>query len=1002
MKYLLYFTLLFSNAVLYAGSYWQQEVNYKIRVTLDDVKHELLGDEDLTYTNHSPDDLSFIYFNLWANAFSNKNSAFGKQKLRTFNKKFYFAPKKDMGGYIDISFETNGQLLTISYLDKAHEMAKVSLPRVLKQGESIHIKIHYRLKIPYTFSRLGHVKQSYQMSQWYPKPAVYDTLGWHPMPYLDLGEFYSEFGHFDVEITLPSNYVVGATGTLKTEREKAFVDQKISETKTFLAQLASDSTKHSKKDAIPPSNLEMKTLKYVADAVHDFAWFADKRFLIVREEARLPSGKVVPTFGYFLPHAAGLWSHSAEYVKDAIEFFSEKIGEYPWPHASAVLGPLSAGGGMEYPMITIIAPTTSAKNLDLVINHEVGHNWYYGILASNERDHAWMDEGMNSYMDARYALKKYGNSDMEILPSFVTKSTDLPPNYLMMLAKVSTHTDQPGDLPSDDYLMTNYQFNAYTNPQMYFSYLEKYVGTEKMDRAVQHYFDHWKFRHPYPKDVQQAYEASLGKNLDWLFEGLLGHGTAPDKPKHMDYALVKWVDKSSNTVRVKNKGVISAPVLLQGIHSGKVVKEKWFEGFEGKRDLSLGAGNYEQIAIDYEHITPDANPENQCIRKKGWAKYKPIKISPIGIGINHSRQLNSYIIPTVGFNAHDGFMAGVLYHNITLPARAFQYYLLPMYGFRSKKLAGMADFKYNYYPAGTALRRIQIGVFGRKFTQTSKGSKNNVDHPTGKISPYVRLRFKQPMKSLTLHDLSIGADFYLPNDITYTDEEGKVIPNKRKERFRISYHMSNNHPVFPKQLQLNLYRAQYSDDSETGLSALFHGKWYYTAKKNMEYRLFQGVFLQKKNAGIKGQYYLSYVNEADNAFLDDYYLGRNPWSKFYSHQIQIAEGGFKEPILIGATRSLTALNLESDIPKVPLIGVFVDQALAINADASAPKYFMSAGLSLRAQQIIGIYFPLYRYGLKDAYRTQRPDSDNWWRSISFQVKLKWNLNDLAFDQLYFF
>jgi len=192
-------------------NYFQQKVDYKINVSLNDEKHLLTGSAEITYQNNAPQALSEIYFHLWANAYQSKTSAFAKQKLRDRDVEFYFADQEELGGYEEIDFLVNGKKLNWDY-DKEHrDIAKIKLLTPLASGESVSITIPFEVKIPNSYSRFGHVNTSYQMTQWYPKPAVFDQSGWHAMPYLDIGEFYSEFGNFDVTITLPKNYVVAST-----------------------------------------------------------------------------------------------------------------------------------------------------------------------------------------------------------------------------------------------------------------------------------------------------------------------------------------------------------------------------------------------------------------------------------------------------------------------------------------------------------------------------------------------------------------------------------------------------------------------------------------------------------------------------------------------------------------------------------------------------------------------------------------------------------------------
>ena len=217
MKKIVYSLFLFAclpNAV-WSQAYFQQEVNYTIHVKLDDVKSEFTADEKIEYINNSPSTITFIYMHLWPNAYKDNSTPLAKQLLESGNTKLYYA-KEDEHGYIDqIDFKINEQPAKWEYLKDTIDICKLYLNEPLKSGEKIIISTPFHVKIPSgEISRMGHIGQSYQITQWYPKPAVFDRKGWNYMPYLNQGEFYSEFGSFDVSITLPKNYVLGATGDL--------------------------------------------------------------------------------------------------------------------------------------------------------------------------------------------------------------------------------------------------------------------------------------------------------------------------------------------------------------------------------------------------------------------------------------------------------------------------------------------------------------------------------------------------------------------------------------------------------------------------------------------------------------------------------------------------------------------------------------------------------------------------------------------------------------------
>jgi hypothetical protein len=501
------------------SQYWQQQVNYVIDVSLNDKEHSLDGFERIEYINNSPDTLKFIWFHIWPNAYKNDKTAFSDQLLENGNTKFYFSDK-DKKGYINkLDFKINNITAQTEDHPQHIDIIKIILPVPLAPGQKTIITTPFHVQLPFNFSRSGHDGQSYQVTQWYPKPAVYDAQGWHPMPYLDQGEFYSEFGSFDVSITVPENYVVAATGELQNATEKEWLKTRSTYTweKIKIKQKNSSGQIKTTYQLFPASATQSKTLQYKQNNVHDFAWFADKRFIVNYDTCRLSSGKLIDVFSYYTPENKSIWSGAVTYSKNAVRHYSALLGEYPYNVVSVVQGPESFGGGMEYPTITVLSPDGDAQSLDHTIAHEIGHNWFYGILASNERDHPWMDEGINSFYDTKYKNSKY--------------PAEIRPERMLFETKAVTKTDQPIELPSEKYSAVNYGLIAYYKTSVWMQYLETTLGTDAFNKAMQEYYRRWQFKHPQPQDFKKVMEESSGKNLDAVFSYSGKEGTLPNLEK---------------------------------------------------------------------------------------------------------------------------------------------------------------------------------------------------------------------------------------------------------------------------------------------------------------------------------------------------------------------------------------------------------------------------------------------------------------------------------------
>jgi len=218
MRYLLLVITHLASCLL-GEKYFQQNVDYEIEVSLNDSDRTLSAFEKIHYKNNSPDTLNYIWFHIWPNAYKNDSTALAKQFKRLGSTRFQYTKEKDRG-YIDsLDFFVNDVKASWDLHPEHIDIAKISLENSLAPGQSLRIETPFFVKLPRVVSRLGHSGDHYEITQWYPKPAVYDKEGWHPMPYLNMGEFYSEFGTFDVKITLPEHYRIMATGDILMVKE---------------------------------------------------------------------------------------------------------------------------------------------------------------------------------------------------------------------------------------------------------------------------------------------------------------------------------------------------------------------------------------------------------------------------------------------------------------------------------------------------------------------------------------------------------------------------------------------------------------------------------------------------------------------------------------------------------------------------------------------------------------------------------------------------------------
>lgn len=518
MKLFSFFLVLFITIQLSAQqTYWQQQLRYDIKAELNDKDKSITGFEKIVYKNNSPSTLDFIWFHIWPNAYKNETTAL-LQQIKNDTARSKKMEEFGTGSIDGLAFKVNDQAAETEahpnpqYID----IIKLLLDKPLLPGDSITISTPFKVTLPPYFSRSGYADGQFMACQWYPKPAVFDRDGWHEFPYLDMGEFYSEYADYTVSITVPSEYVVGATGVLQTKEEldayKKVGTKNVTDRKGKPALY------------VPAKKNEKKILSYYAEQVPDFAWFADKDFVIQYDTTQLPGGKVIDAFSYYHNKKNTIWNNSIDYVKDGVKKYSGWIGEYEYPVVQVVEGPKNnSSGGMEYPMVTLItSPDAKVESLDAVIAHEIGHNWFMGMLGSNERTHTWMDEGLNTYFQFRYEAEKYRSNSVfgDAIPKEVKeKSADEFLGIIYNAIDKGIPMQSAMDIPADKFPNSDeYGLISYVKTALWMYLLEASIGPEKMELAIKNYFAKWKNKHPQPADMKAAFEEAIGSNLDKFFE----------------------------------------------------------------------------------------------------------------------------------------------------------------------------------------------------------------------------------------------------------------------------------------------------------------------------------------------------------------------------------------------------------------------------------------------------------------------------------------------------
>lgn len=929
MKYWVISFLVFCFSIkLFAqnNDYWQQRVDHQIDVKLDTARKMLVGFQTITYHNNSPDTLNKIYFHLWPNAYASHESALGKQFNRQGVTKLYFA-KDEFKGYIDsLNFTYNEKPATYIYVGKHEDVATLFLPEALLPGQKASITCSFKVKIPSCrFSRLGVCGNSYQITQWYPKPAVYDKNGWNPMPYLHFGEYYNDFGFYKVNITLPPGFGIGATGNLISGNQLA------------------DKT----------SNEPYKTLIFEQDSVTDFAWFCDTDFKYLSESQSLgEQNKLFKADVFYRNDEYGYWKESPTFIRDAVLAYSKWVGAYPYSHATAVDGAITAGSGMEYPMITVIAQMNSKISMDHVITHEIGHNWFQGMLASNERVFPFMDEGLNSFYDNRHLRNKHPDEKLSMIGSdFIER--------LLKLNKISEHDqfayfyamqarqnkDLACNLPAENYSEINGGIIVYGKTSLALRNLYGWLGESRFDKAMQHYFNTWKFKHPQPEDFRKCIEESTGSNLDWFFNDLL------ETRKKTDYAIRKVKNKDDKQyIIVKNKGDVAAPFPITASKADSSITF-WYDGFQGSQKLSFPTAYFDRFVIDQELYTLDVNRKNNSYdRNRLFKKQASMRWSFL-TGLEMPNENEHYLIPAPAWNKYNGFMLGMMFHNISIMERNFEYSLTPLYSFGSNDLAGYAAVNYHIKPLNGPFRKISVGINASSFA-------NDFNRSFRRFAPYLSIiPHKKRDDSPLTHEIKLRS-VQIAIDNTPTLE---LLGSKMNNALRIqelSWFMENKRGIDP----FNLTSVLQQGTGFVKAQATFNYRIsYLKKKKGLDMRFFAGSFLWKNLATVPDvRFRLSGQSGYQDYLYDAIFPARFENDGLWSQQFTETDGGFKEFSFRGQTFNyLLAVNLKASLPgKIPL-RLYLDIGHYENGETDKDNIAYGGGVMLNLiRNQFEVYFPL--------------------------------------------
>ena len=602
--------------------YWQNRADYQLTATLNESLNEITGTATITYTNNSPDNLSFLWLNIDQNLF--KNDSRGKAVIPVTGSR-----NGDKGQQFDGGHKIKSVKLLSGGKGKGTEREvkftisdtrmQIILPEDLKaNGESLKLKIEFSFVSPeFGSDRMGILNTKngkiFTIAQWYPRMCVYDDVkGWNSLPYLGAGEFYLEYGDYDIAITAPSNHIVVCSGELTNPAEVYTTEQQ----KRWAAAAKSDQTVTIRSEsevtspASRPTGKSALTWKFKMNNARDVSWASSAAFIIDAAKINMPSGKTAMAISAYPEESAGkeAWGRSTEYTKASIENYSKRWFEYPYPTAINVA---SIVGGMEYPGIVFCSAESKGAELWGVTDHEFGHIWFPMIVGSNERLFAWMDEGFNTFINS-ISAEDFNKGE------YKSPATDMH-----QMAEVLTGTTLEPILTAPDRLKEkNLGILAYEKPSSGLIMLrEQVLGKERFDFAFRTYIARWAYKHPTPDDFFRTIENASGEDLSWFWRGWFINNWRLDQAV-TSIKYKKNDPKLGSTITIANLEKLPMPVTLDITTKGGTVTRVKLPVEIWQRNTTWSfyqptTEEIETIAIDPDRVLPDVDPSNNL-----WVKGK--------------------------------------------------------------------------------------------------------------------------------------------------------------------------------------------------------------------------------------------------------------------------------------------------------------------------------------------------------------------------------------------
>ena len=878
-----------------------------VDATLDGTDHTITISQEIEYHNSSGDALEVIYLTDWANGFSSKTTPLAKRFSENFKSSFHFE-KDENRGRTDIESISTVNNTPLAWNRGAEvDIIEVPLDRSLASGESIRIRLEYKVKLPEDkFTRFGVSKEfNYRIKHWLITPAVYDGA-WHLYSNKNTDDYFQLPTNFDITFRYPDQYSL-------------FTDLDVENEQTI----------QNKKQAKLKGELRLHTDLYLEKAATFRSVLTDQ----VEVVTNLTDKKVTP-------------ARKALLVDRVTQYLDKNLGSYP--HDKILISEADYRNCPVYGLNQLpdfISPFPNGFELDMELLKTVSRKYITNTLGIDPRENHWLIGALQIYLMIEYADTYY--PDMKLLGSvsnfWVIKWShiselefnDQYPMLYMNMARNNLH--QALSTPKDSLVKFNKNIASDYYAGEGFQYLSDYIGKPELGKAIRDYFDLYKTKLSTPDDFQKVLEQNTDLPLDWFFDEYVVKRTTLD-------FKIKNIENVGDSLRVRiySKRGNAMPVSIYGLNKQKeVLFKKWVDPVDSIAEVMVPKADVRKLVLNHEAIIPETNRRNNTKNLKGVLN-RPVQFRLLK-DVEDPEYNQLFFMPEFQYNLYDGFSVGPKLYNRTFFPRGLSYKIVPQYGFNSKTIIGKASIAFTDNIDKGSHYSTRYGISGNTYSY-------NEGLFYRRLSPFLTFAFrdngdlrKNKRQFINLRNINIFRDI----DVNDPDQE----PN---------YSVFNLQYVYSDKNLINYYRGLFDyqiSQKFSKISTQFEYRKLFNSNRQLNLRFFAGAFLF--NDSGENSDFFSFALDRPTDYLFDYnYYGRSEDSGLFSQQLIIAEGGFKSQLEQPfANQFIATLNGSTNIWN--WIYAYGDVGVVKNK-GKAVKGVWDTGIRANlVADYFEIYFPLY-------------------------------------------